>query len=225
MRWPFLLSPRRLRSQKNRRPNRAINRRAGLLLTRLEDRSLPSAAIWTDKYDYRPGETALISGKGFGVGEAIDLLVVRTDVGGPDPGQAWTITDGGPRDLDGKADGNFSTTWYVDPAFATNHDLLATATGRSSGERAQVKFHDSIGLPVSIGDGVGNETAGTTIVFTTNIPVPAGLTVLVAVALDPAGGTVSVADNSTAGGAANVYTIDADVTNPSDCRSVLFPPP
>src|SRR5262245_37613001 len=60
----------------------------------LEDRRLLAADVWTDKLDYAPGETAIISGSGFAVGETIHLEVTRVDgtqQGTPD--NPWELTD------------------------------------------------------------------------------------------------------------------------------------
>ncbi|MFL5340441.1 MAG: beta strand repeat-containing protein, partial [Gemmataceae bacterium] len=109
----------------------------------LETRLVPSATILTNQLDYAPGSTAIITGSGFQPGESVHLEVLRSDgtvEGTPD--NPWTITDGGQGDLDGVANGQFTTTWYVDPAYATNQTLTATATGLSSGETASVTFTD-----------------------------------------------------------------------------------
>ena len=104
-----------------RTPGRRSFRRSGncspLSLERLEDRTLLSATVITDKLDYPPGETAVITGTEFLIGETVELQVVHTDGtpntgGGHDP---WYVTDGGAGDLDGVADGAFRTTWYVNP--------------------------------------------------------------------------------------------------------------
>jgi hypothetical protein len=114
----------------------------------LEDRVVPSTSVWTDKPDYAPGSTAVINGSGFQVGEAVHLEVLRSDgvaEGGPD--NPWTVTDGGAGDLDGVADGNFTTSWYVNPLYATDQVLSATATGLSSGLIAQTVFTDAVASP------------------------------------------------------------------------------
>src|SRR5437764_110863 len=61
----------------------------------LEARMLLSASVWTDKLDYAPGSTAILTGSGFQFGETVNLQVLHTD-GTPSPGDApWTVTDGG----------------------------------------------------------------------------------------------------------------------------------
>jgi Putative Ig domain/Matrixin/RTX calcium-binding nonapeptide repeat (4 copies) len=126
---------------------RKFPRRNHLILEQLEDRTLLStapASLVTDKPDYAPGETAVLSGSGFQVGEAINLVVVRTD-GIPDyppENQPWQVVDGGAGDLDGVVDGNFQTTWYVAEQYA-GASLLATATGLTSDATAEYAFTDA----------------------------------------------------------------------------------
>src|SRR5207249_11973538 len=106
--------------------------------------NLLSATLLTNKADYAPGETAVITGSGFEVGETIQLQVVRTD-GIPDypaGNQPWQVIDGGNGDLDGRADGNLQTTWFVENQYS-GATLLASATGLTSGETAQAAFSDA----------------------------------------------------------------------------------
>ena len=107
-----------------RRPRRTpstTDPRRGLMLESLERRLLLAAEVTTDKLDYAPAETALISASNFQVGETVEFevdhinadgQVVELGGQGHDP---WQVTDGGPNDLDGKQDGNIQTTWYVNP--------------------------------------------------------------------------------------------------------------
>src|SRR5437764_1249651 len=86
-------------SKPRRRTRTARNWRLPLSLERLEDLTLPSAAVFTDRPDYAPGQTALITATGFGFGETVRLNVDLTD---PPPAQSfrpWFATDGGPGDL------------------------------------------------------------------------------------------------------------------------------
>src|SRR5262245_39521264 len=81
----------------------------------LECRTMLTATVATGQIDYSPGETAFISGSGFEIGETIQLQVLHTD-GTPNTGEGhepWYVVDGGDGDLDGIADGNLQTTWYV----------------------------------------------------------------------------------------------------------------
>jgi hypothetical protein len=137
---------------------RPLSRR--LNVEQLESRTLMSSGpttLSTDKPDYAPGTTAIISGTGFQVGETVQLQVLHTDGlpnSGPDHAP-WDVTDGytGPAymdaagfmhlpDLDGKVDGNIQTSWTMD-ADAANSSFVATAVGLSSADTAQATFTDS----------------------------------------------------------------------------------
>ncbi|MDJ0647278.1 MAG: SdrD B-like domain-containing protein [Xenococcaceae cyanobacterium MO_188.B19] len=101
--------------------------------------------VFTDKDDYSPGETATIFGNNFDIGETIKLQVLHTD-GIPNTGsghESWFITDGGAGDLDGVADGNFRTTWYVNPDDSLNSTFELTAIGQTSESTATHTFTDS----------------------------------------------------------------------------------
>ena len=79
-------------SKRNRRFSRQPHRKrigtsslALLRLEPLEHRLLLAGdldpAIFTDKLDYAPMETALISGSGFDLGETVELQVLHSDAG------------------------------------------------------------------------------------------------------------------------------------------------
>ena len=129
----------------------------------LEDRLLPSAAVFTNKLDYAPGSTALITATGFQPGETIELQVLHIDGksnAGPQHAP-WFVTDGGAGDLDGKVNGQVRTQWFV-AADSRNSWLEVTAQGLSSGETAHEVFHDSplVGS-VTVGSQTGSLTTGT----------------------------------------------------------------
>ena len=107
--------------------------------------SEPETIVFTDKNDYSPGETATIFGENFDIGETIRLQVLHND-GTPNTGgghQPWFVTDGGAGDLDGVADGNFRTIWYVNPDDSLNSTFELTAIGQSSQEIVTHTFTDS----------------------------------------------------------------------------------
>lgn len=118
----------------------------------LESRQLLSAVVHTDLPDYAPASTAVIStrnnkqgGPNFRIGERVEFQVLHTD-GIPNTGgghQVWRVTDGGRRDLDGKANGRIRTTWYVNPDDSANSTFTLTATGLSSRAVAQATFTDA----------------------------------------------------------------------------------
>ena len=151
------------------RRSRRDMRRSGLArldgLARLEPRMLLAADIATDRFDYGPGSTALITtfsdggpDRNFLVGETIQFQVVRTDgIADNAPGNLpWKVTDGlggfeayvdetGIRiapDRDGIADGRIETDWFVSSEYA-NASLEVRAVGLTSGETATEAFHDS----------------------------------------------------------------------------------
>lgn len=126
---------------------------------------LLAADIATDRFDYAPGSTALITtfsdggpDRNFLVGETIQFQVFRTDgIADNAPGNLpWKVTDGlggfdayadatGIRiapDRDGVADGRIETDWFVGSEYA-NASLLVRAFGLTSGETAREAFHDS----------------------------------------------------------------------------------
>ncbi|HZT82877.1 MAG TPA: hypothetical protein VFA26_21780, partial [Gemmataceae bacterium] len=159
-RW-LKLTPSASRTARRRSRKPSSQRRTGKVkVEQLEDRTLLSAAVWTNQSDYAPGSTAIIQGSGFQVGEAIRLEVLRSD-GTPQGGSdnPWTITDGGQGDLDGVADGKFTTSWYVDPTYATNQTLNVTATGLTSGEAASATFTDAAVTISLTGGDVGSSTS------------------------------------------------------------------
>src|SRR5262249_18606380 len=103
------------------------------------------ASVTTDKLDYSPGATALIMASGYQVGEAVQFQVLHTD-GTPNTGNGhapWTVVDGGANDLDGKADGNVKTSWYVDPDDSGGSAFRLTALGLSSTLLASATFTDA----------------------------------------------------------------------------------
>src|SRR5262245_19595389 len=112
------LSSLRSRSLKKRRRAPQVKSWASLWRRRvqlepLESRTMLTATVATEKDDYAPGETALISGSGFQIGETIELTVLHTDeTPNTGPGhEPWYVVDGGEGDLDGVANGKFQTTW------------------------------------------------------------------------------------------------------------------
>ena len=104
-----------------------------------------TASITTDLDDYAPGSTAYITGENFEPGETVELEILHTD-GTPNTGgghEPWQVTDGGKGDLDGVVDGNFRTTWYVNPDDSLNSTFELTAAGLNSGNWATHTFTDA----------------------------------------------------------------------------------
>lgn len=94
-----------------------------------------AATIRTDKFDYQPGETAIITGTGFAPGENVVLQVVHanglSDGDGHEP--FISLADG---------DGNVDTQWFVNPDDSLHAILILTAVGESSGKKARTVFTD-----------------------------------------------------------------------------------
>ena len=99
--------------------------------------SKKAASVQTDKADYQPGETAIITGANFGASELVTLQVVHIDGtaeagAGHEPWSVWT-----------NAQGKFNSTWYVNPDDSGGSTLLLTAVGGTSGLTAQWTFTDN----------------------------------------------------------------------------------
>jgi hypothetical protein len=93
--------------------------------------------VRTTKSDYTPGETAIILGSGFGPTEDVSLQVVHTS-GGAEGGaghEPWTVK--------ADANGDFESSWYVDPFDSLGSTFLLTATGLTSGLKAAWTFTDA----------------------------------------------------------------------------------
>ncbi|MBK5285756.1 MAG: hypothetical protein JJE25_10175, partial [Bacteroidia bacterium] len=94
--------------------------------------------LTTDRPDYQPGDTAIITGSGFWANEGVTMQIVHVDGSPPDTGAAhlpWNIV--------ADASGNFVTTWIVDPD-AFGELLRANADGQSSSLHAEAIFTDNI---------------------------------------------------------------------------------
>ncbi|HUF02732.1 MAG TPA: kelch repeat-containing protein [Aridibacter sp.] len=141
------------------------------------------ASVTTDKLDYQPGDTALISGFGWAAGETVDIIIHE------DP---HTHTE---RRLTAVADseGNFTANYLVE-----EHDLNVTfvigAKGMSSGRTAQTTFTDgnlisvSLVAPTNVSvsqGGTANYTinvdmagsgGGCLVTLSVDIPLPEGVT-------------------------------------------------
>jgi hypothetical protein len=130
-RWLRLLSS---ASRSAKRPPRrtARNKRAArkIMLEQLEDRTLLSAWVQTDRTDYLPLTAANITGGEWLANETVQLRVVRTDTS--------TLLADWQAGADGS--GRFQTSWNVGDNPGAPFQL--TATGLTSGSTAQVAFTD-----------------------------------------------------------------------------------
>jgi hypothetical protein len=168
-----------------KKPTRLLSRKAQRLnLESLEDRWLLAANVVTDQLDYAPGETAQIVASDFAVGETVRFQVLHTDDtpntgGGHEP---WLVTDGVmgdfdgdgsiEGDLDGVADGNIHTTWYVNPDDSADAAFELTATGLSSGFIATHAFTDSVSFTGT--PSVSSSSSSRSSATLSNHTVPAG---------------------------------------------------
>ncbi len=92
--------------------------------------------VYTDRPNYFPGETALITGSGFSPGEVVTLQVRHADdtAEGGTGHEPWSVV--------ADSFGNFTTSWFVDPDDSAGSTFLLTATGNSSGLVAETTFTD-----------------------------------------------------------------------------------
>ncbi len=122
------------------------------------------ATIKTNKTDYAPGETSIITADGFASGSTIVFNVQHVidpgydgiwgttdDTLGDNTGaghEPWYVTDGGTGDLDGIANGSIQAEWYVNPDDSLNETFLATAQQVDAGTDGAFGTADD----VSVGD-------------------------------------------------------------------------
>ena len=186
------------------------------------------ASVTTDKSDYPPGSTVIISGSGFQPGEIVQLQVLNvTNASDTGPEHdAWTTN--------ADENGNFTTTWYVTED-ELNQTLRLTAQGLTSGLTAEATFTDasykisSISIGAQTGTpayGVaGNATYTITNFFSGNGQAVDSVTNLVIAGL-PAGATASFklvpttgpgtgGSSGTAGAFTNQLTVTTAATTPA----------
>jgi hypothetical protein len=116
----------------------------------------PIATVSTDRSDYGPGETVLITASGFQPGTSITFALADDpqepgNDGDADVYPSVTVTDGGAADQDGVVDGRVVTSWLVPTdddrtgsgmPDALNATVLLTATG-ADGQVASHTVTDS----------------------------------------------------------------------------------
>lgn len=111
------------------------------------DPSLANISVATDLSDYAPGSTANFTAT-VGVGDTVTFNV--TDVAGvavSGTDQPWTVTDGGPGDLDGVANGVIQTSWAVG-LDAAGQAFELSAIDQNAGIMVTTNFTDSPHTPV-----------------------------------------------------------------------------
>jgi len=125
------------------------------------------ATITTDREDYPPYSTVVISGSGFTPGETVSLVVEQIA-----PAQAtyepWTTV--------ADENGNILTSWFVFSDELVGATLQATATGQTSGLTASATFTDALAAGVALnGDTNGFNIDGSLRAVTTASPSPTAL--------------------------------------------------
>ena len=95
-------------------------------------------SIFTDFPDYAPGSTVNITGSGFVAGESVSLLVLHVNGNNTGNGHLpWTVS--------ADANGNLSSTWFVDPDDSFGQTFILTADSASS-LHAETTFTDHINV-------------------------------------------------------------------------------
>jgi hypothetical protein len=94
-----------------------------------------SQIVYTDKADYPPGSTALIAGSGFTANSTVTLQVTHLD------NPLDTDADHFPWIVPTDANGNFTSSWYVNPADSLGSSFRLTADG-AGGLHAEWDFTD-----------------------------------------------------------------------------------
>ena len=101
-----------------------------------------SPQVTTDKSDYTPGSTAIITGSSFAANETVILQVSHLyDLDFPGDGHdPWLVV--------ADANGNFETNWYVVPRF--RNGPIVAAYRRWPERHSRRRFSDSFGIPPTI---------------------------------------------------------------------------
>ncbi|PYM03414.1 MAG: hypothetical protein DMD82_16965, partial [Candidatus Rokuibacteriota bacterium] len=109
---------------------------AGLLLLLVSRAaSAQTATVTTNKTDYVPGETVVITGSGYLPGETVALTLVESPL----------IDTHGPYTAVADANGKFVNTSFVPNSADVGVTFTLTATGQTSGRSAQTSFMDASG--------------------------------------------------------------------------------
>ncbi|MBI4205803.1 MAG: hypothetical protein HY527_12320 [Betaproteobacteria bacterium] len=118
--------------------------------------------VETDKSDYAPGETAIITATDVTVGGTVEFQVSHLSAGedgvlltsddvvddemnaSGSGHESWLVTDGAvPDDLDGEANGTIVTSWYVNPDDSGGATFLLSASELATGKSATTFFTDT----------------------------------------------------------------------------------
>src|SRR5215218_9779078 len=91
-----------------------------------------SASVTTDKTDYQPGETVVISGSGFAAGETVNITLKEDPANHPDTQLTATADEYG----------NFFNKEFSPNEEHRGVTFNMTAVGQASGRSAEYKFTD-----------------------------------------------------------------------------------
>ncbi|HEY7312352.1 MAG TPA: Ig-like domain repeat protein, partial [Gemmataceae bacterium] len=120
-----------------------------------------ATSVQTDKLDYSPGQTAIITGSGFQAGESVDLQVVNTATGTPAGNPpTWTVV--------ADTNGNIQTSWTC-TSDLLGDTLQLSATGESSGRTASETFKDSNPTTTTVTASPNPSNDGQSVTFTATV--------------------------------------------------------
>jgi len=117
-----------------------------VVLLTMEAGNSSGATVSTDKDDYAPGETVVISGTGWQAGETVKLTLHMDPLRDADTELSATAD----------ASGNFSNTDFAPGTYDVGVRFVLTAIGATSGSRAQTTFTDG---PTDFGVSISPITA------------------------------------------------------------------
>ena len=117
-----------------------------VVLLTMEAGNASGATVKTDKDDYAPGETVVISGTGWEAGETVKLTLHMDPLRDSDTELSATAD----------ASGNFTNTDFAPGTYDVGVRFVLTALGTTSGRRAQTTFTDG---PTDFGVSISPVTA------------------------------------------------------------------
>lgn len=170
------------------------------------------ATLSSDKPDYHPGETVILTGTGWAPNEVVTVLMTV------DPATHEPVT----LSLTADVSGNFKNSDYVVQPSDFGVTFHARATGERGDAAEPLTFTDGIGTPVGIGNNGYSSQSNSSLPVSVTSAVAVNNTVIVAIVLytNNHSFTVTVTDS---GG--NTYSNNADVTDSADTRTIVFSAP
>jgi len=171
-----------------------------VVLLTVEAGNSTGAVVKTDKDDYAPGTTVVITGSGWEPGETVKLTLHMDPLRDADT-ELTAIAD---------ADSKFTNTEFAPKEYDVGVRFVLTAVGQTSGRRAQTTFTDAASLTITFaGNGTGTVTSSAFIpINCSNATSPAGPTCTgssttngsVTLTATPASGSVFVGWTTSGGG-------------------------